>query len=204
MRPLWDQTEWFRPNPICLLASIVQTFKDAKKHHGLAAAVVQARAPWRALWRCAEGQVRVILNHRLHPYSPWGHYSVLVGVDGAHAVLHDPELAPSRRVPREELLLLWSPIAPVCEIAGYTLVAVAARRRRRSPRCPACGMVVPGAIACPTCGRPVPLRPAAALGCVVEGCPERLWAAVSCPHCDGRIERVETVAAAGVLRPLAG
>jgi hypothetical protein len=184
------------------LAARTSLLAQSALDHGLAAIVVQARAPWLALRRCAEGRARVILNHRVHRYSPWGNYSVLVGVEGSHAVLHDPEIGPDRRVRRENLLRLWSPIAPVCEIAGYTLVAVEPRRRKPSPKCPACGVAVPGAITCPTCARPVLLRPAAPLGCVAEGCPERLWTAVYCPYCDGRIERVESVAAAGFLRPV--
>jgi len=173
-------------------------------HHGLAAVVVQARDPWRTLRRCAAAQVRVIVNHRVHAKSPWGHYSVLVHVDEAYAVLHDPEVAPNRRVERGEMLRLWAPVGPVCEIAGHTLVAVEPRRRGPSPACEACGTLIPGAIPCPACRRPVPLRPADALGCIEETCGERLWESVYCPYCDARIEQVTAAAGAGVLQPLLG
>jgi len=173
-------------------------------HHGLTAVVVQARDPWRTLRQCAAEGVRVILNHRVHADSPWGHYSVLVDVDEPHAVLHDPELGPHRRVGRRELLRLWTPVGPLCEIAGYTLVAVEPRRRERSSACEACGAVIPGAIPCPACRRPLPLRPTCALGCLEDACVERLWDAVYCPYCDARIEEVAGAAAAGVLQHVAG
>ncbi len=173
-------------------------------HHGLAAVVVRAREPWRTLRRCADEAVRAILNHRVGGQSPWGHYSVLVDVDGPHAVLHDPEVAPNRRVERSELLALWAPVGPVCEIAGHTLVAFDRRRRGPAPACEACGTLIPGAIPCPACRRPVPLRPAAALGCIEDACTARLWEAVYCPYCDARIEQITGAASAGILEHVAG
>ncbi len=76
---------------------------------GFAAVAIQARHPLQALGLCREPGVRAILNHRLQPDSPAGHYSVLVDLDDKNVVLHDPFLGPSRRLSHAELLDLWQP-----------------------------------------------------------------------------------------------
>src|SRR5439155_26107526 len=76
---------------------------------GLAALTLQARDPWEVLRRGPPRAVRLLLNHRPHADSPAGHYSVLVRVDEAGVVVHDPQVGPARRLTRGGLLELWRP-----------------------------------------------------------------------------------------------
>jgi len=156
---------------------------------GLAALVVQAADPWQTLTRCAAAGVRAILNHRLKADSPLGHYTVLLGVEGDEAILHDPQLGPRRRLDRAELLELWRPSARRSEIPGHTLVAFS-RSGPASASCPRCGTGIPPSIPCPGCRNPIPLRPAAVLGCIEPHCPERLWQRIFCPDCDRGLTQV--------------
>ena len=105
--------------------------KDALSR-GFAAVAFQARHPLQTLRLCCESGMRAILNHRLAPDSPAGHYTVLVDMDARDVVLHDPFYGPSRRVPHAELLELWQPRFPNSEIAGYLLIGIAAAATRRA------------------------------------------------------------------------
>ena len=151
--------------------------------HDLSALVVRASDPWRTLRRCAAAGIRVILNHRLKADSPLGHFTVLLGVEGETVILHDPQFGPERRFDRADLLKLWLPLPGGSEIAGNTLAAFS-RPGPDPATCAGCGTEVPPFIPCPGCRAPIPLRPHAVLGCLGEGCPERLWQRLFCPSCD--------------------
>jgi len=157
---------------------------------GLAAVVFEAADPWRALRRCAEHGLRAIVNHRVRADSPLGHYSVLVEIDDQHAVLHDPQWGPARRLARSDLLSLWLPSGEGCEIRGRVLVAVA-KPELAARLCPTCGTPPPATVVCPRCRGKIPFSPSAALGCTGASCPSREWETVFCPHCDAGL-RSET------------
>src|SRR5690606_37342502 len=109
---------------------------------GLSATVVQSRAPWRQLQVCRENNVRVILNHRPRDHATTGHYTVLVDVDESEALLHDPQFGPHRREPRQALLSLWLPSAPISEITGNVMVALTDAPAAPA-RCKACDTEIP-------------------------------------------------------------
>ena len=161
---------------------------DALKH-GLSALIVQASDPWRVLRQCAAARICVILNHRLKTDSPLGHYTVLLGLEDRHVILHDPQFGPQRRLDRDQLLRLWLPLPQGSEIPGNTLVAFS-RSGSESADCPACSTGMPPSIPCPGCRSAIPLRPAAVLGCVAESCPGRLWRRLFCPDCDRSLTQV--------------
>jgi hypothetical protein len=151
---------------------------------GLEAAIVQARRPWEALRRCGAWPGRCILNHRASAAGCGGHFTVLVAVEEAAVVVHDPLAGPARRLARDEFLALWRPSPP--EVAGHIFIALA---RGPSPAaCPRCGTACPAA-ACPWCRTTFALPPAV-LGCVADGCGERTWERVFCPRCDGGLTSV--------------
>jgi hypothetical protein len=150
---------------------------------GFAAVAIQARHPLQALGLCRETGVRAILNHRLQPDSPAGHYSVLVDLDDKNVVLHDPLFGPSRRLSHAELLDLWQPRFSNSEIVGSTLIAVSAERPEVRP-CRFCRSTTPPYVECPRCNRPVGLQPGALLGCLNNGCIARMWNYICCPSCD--------------------
>jgi hypothetical protein len=153
---------------------------------GLAALVLQASDPWRALVRCHDEGLRVILNHRVAAHAGAGHYSVLASADAGLVMLHDPRVGPHRKVGREEFLRLWQPGSHRPEIAGNVLVALA-RDPPAAPACPTCGGTVPASVGCPHCGHVFSVAPAAALGCGAAPCPARVWNCIFCPGCDGRV-----------------
>jgi hypothetical protein len=150
---------------------------------GFPALVLRARQPWAALQRCRQHAVRAILNHRVERASLSGHYSVLVDVDDKQAVVHDPLKGPDRQLSQAELLWLWQPLAQGSDISGNVLVAVADKATDPSA-CAVCGRQVPASFECPRCHRPIPLHPAAVLGCIDPDCTGRSWGQIFCPHCD--------------------
>jgi hypothetical protein len=156
------------------------------QRRGLEAVIVQARHPWEALRRGAGGAARLLLNHRASRGAGGGHYSVLLGVEEDAIVLHDPLAGPARRLAREEFLALWRPSPP--EVAGHVFLAVA-RGPAAAADCPCCAAGVPAATCCPWCRGAVPLQPGV-LGCVADGCRERVWNQVFCPGCDGGVTAV--------------
>lgn len=156
--------------------------KDALQR-GFSAVALQASDPLRLLLSCRENGVLAILNHRLSPDSPAGHFTVLVGMDDEGVVVHDPSLGPSRRIPFGPLLELWQPRLPGAEIAGNVLIAIADAPPRVGA-CPACSVPIPGAAPCPKCRGDVPLAPSGVVGCVGAGCLNRTWLRVCCPSCD--------------------
>jgi hypothetical protein len=156
---------------------------------GFQALVLQASQPERILRRCQESGCRVILNHRLQTTSGAGHYSVLVGVSETEVVLHDPQVGPSRRLGLAAFLELWRPCRFASEITGQVLVAIG-QGERGFGNCSVCGTSAPSTAECPRCGRPLVLRPTAALGCVAAACPERMWRRIFCPWCDASLQQV--------------
>jgi hypothetical protein len=135
---------------------------------------------------CAEHGLRAILNHRIDPTSPIGHYSVLVRLDGEEAVLHDPQFGPARRLGRADLLGLWGSETRPSDIAGNVLVAFT-DAGTEAITCRACHATSPPSVVCPSCGGPIPLHPAAVLGCAAGSCALRAWEKVFCPRCDGAV-----------------
>ncbi len=177
---LWQRLA--RPGPWDLpRANTHQLAADALRH-GLAALVLQVREPWRALEVIATPAVRVILNHRDREDSPSGHYTVVVGMDGDGVLVHDPARGPGRRLSRAELGALWRPGRGRGEVTGHVLAAFA--KDPPAAACPVCRAALPPLIRCPCCGEPIPLRPAAALGCATDSCPARTWQRLFCPACD--------------------
>ena len=132
---------------------------------------------------CEEHALQVILNHRIEPSSPVGHYSVLVRLGAEDVFLHDPQFGPSRHLSRNSLLKLWCAEPGSSDIAGCVLVAFA-NTPPRATTCPVCNTTSPLAVRCPTCLSPIPLHPAAVLGCVAGSCQMRTWERVFCPQCD--------------------
>lgn len=155
--------------------------KDALSR-GLTAVAIQAPHPLQALVTCRRNGIRAILNHRLRPESPAGHFSVLVGMDADNVIVHDPFVGPSRRIPYAQLLELWQPGYPGSEIAGNLLIGIT-NRNVPSERCRGCDVPMPRSVGCPRCANPVPLAPAELLGCVGD-CLARGWTYVVCPACD--------------------
>src|SRR5262249_35615924 len=147
--------------------------QDAQRR-GLAALIVQARAPWQLLRRCAEVGARAILSHRLHADQPAGHYSVLVGVTEDGIVRNDPLLGPDTAMTREQFLRLWAPAWPPLEVVGHIAVIVAAAPGPQAA-CPRCQAALPAFRGCRRCRERIPLQPGATLGCLSRSCPERLW-----------------------------
>jgi len=150
---------------------------------GFAAVAIQARDPLRALRLCRDTGIRAILNHRLKPDSPAGHYTVLVDIDETNVTLHDPYFGPSRRVTHDVLLKLWQPSLPNSEIVGNFLIGIASDPAP-TPPCEVCQTETRASIPCPRCKNAVPLQPGALLGCLNGGCDARMWNYVCCPSCD--------------------
>jgi hypothetical protein len=172
-----------KPNRFGSVASTTHLMTRDALNRGLAAVAFQACHPLQCLRLCCESGTRAILNHRLTPDSPSGHYSVLVDVDVRDVVLHDPSFGPARRVPHDQFLELWQPNFPNAEIAGYVLIAVAAEPPAPTA-CWLCRTPMPATVACPRCKEPVPLQPSGALGCIDNSCVARTWNYLCCSSCD--------------------
>lgn len=171
-----------KPSRFGAVSSTTYLMAQDALNRGFAAVAIQARHPLQALRLYSQSGTRAILNHRLAQDSPLGHYSVLVDMDEHEVVLHDPLYGPSRRIPCTELLELWKP-RPVSEIAGYTLIAIAAEPPSVAP-CSLCHAPVPHNFACPRCKRPVDSSATALLGCTNHDCVARVWNLICCPSCD--------------------
>ena len=181
---LWEQIA--RPDRNETRAARTHLLAASALRHGLTAVCFEASKPWQVLQRCVAGSVRAILNHRVRPDSPLGHYAVLVGIDEKEAILHDPQLGPDRRLARDELLALWRPADDDSEVAGHVLVAIGPPATGAAS-CGVCDAALPSAIACPKCKSEIPLRPGGVLGCAGRSCPARLWKRLFCPYCDATV-----------------
>lgn len=188
---LWEQIA--RPDRNGTRAARTHLLAANALCHGLSAVCFEAAKPWRVLRRCVAGSARAILNHRVRPGSPLGHYTVLVGIDSSGAVLHDPQAGPNQRVVRESLLALWRPAATGSEVTGHVLVAIGPLEDGPAT-CSVCGTALPESVACPNCKSDVPLRPSAVLGCADEACRGRLWKRLFCPYCDATITATPSLA----------
>ncbi len=165
------------------IASTTHLMAQHAAGQGFAAIAIQARHPLQVLRLCRDSGIRAILNHRLQPDSPAGHYTVLVDVDDHYVVLHDPFFGPARRVPHQELLDLWQPKSSSSEILGNMLIGIS-DERKPTPACEFCHTEVPSKVDCPRCKKAVSLDPGSLLGCVRDGCIARMWNYVCCPSCD--------------------
>jgi hypothetical protein len=172
-----------KPNRFGSVASTTHLMAQDAMNRGLSAVAIQARHPLQALRLCRDGGLRAILNHRLQPDAPTGHYSVLVDIDGKDVVLHDPFFGPSRRLSHGDLLDLWQPRFANSEIVGNALIVVAAGPAL-APVCEFCHTPIPPNVECPQCHKPVGLRPGTMLGCMNNGCIARMWNYICCPYCD--------------------
>lgn len=150
---------------------------------GLAALILKASDPWRALELGVAHGIRIILNHRSAVTSQAGHYAVLVDLDGEDVVLHDPHLGPHRRLTRTDLLELWRPNCGQSEITGQVMVAFA-NAPTSGPACQSCQANLPASVPCAKCQASIPLYPGAVLGCVSVACRARTWEQVYCANCD--------------------
>jgi hypothetical protein len=164
------------------LASTTHLMVSDALKRGFDAVAIKVRHPIFALRCLRDTNIRVILNHRLRPDVPTGHYSVLVEIGDRDVVLHDPYFGPARRMIHGELMQLWDPTAN-SEIAGEVLVAISPPSTA-AVTCEICQTPLPAAVPCPQCGETVKLRPAVAIGCINEKCIARHWLAVCCPKCD--------------------
>jgi hypothetical protein len=151
---------------------------------GFAAVAIQARHPLQALRVCRDSGIRAILNHRLQPDSPVGHYTVFVDIDETNVKLHDPYFGPSRRVTHDVVLDLWQPRLPNSEIVGNFLIGIASAESADGPPCATCHAPFVKVVQCPRCKNAVSLEPVALLGCMNNSCAARLWNYVCCPTCD--------------------
>ena len=131
---------------------------------GLHALAIQLRHPLQALRFCRESGIRAILNHRLNRNSPTGHYTVLVDIDDANVLLHDPFFGPWRRLAHAQLMELWQPRFPNSEIAGNVIIGITPANPPEVTACEFCRTrMLAGR--CPSCKKPVGLQPVALLGC---------------------------------------
>ncbi|HEY0791987.1 MAG TPA: cysteine peptidase family C39 domain-containing protein [Chthoniobacterales bacterium] len=172
-----------KPNRFGSLASTTHLMARDAFNRGFRALAVQVTHPLQSLRLCRDLGIRAIVNHRLKPEAPTGHYAVFVELDGENVVLHDPFYGPSRRLPHAELLELWQPRFPDSEIVGYVLIGIAAQEPAVAA-CPFCRTPFPPAVECPKCQQPVGLEPAALLGCMNRACLARMWNYLCCPSCD--------------------
>ena len=152
-------------------------------NQGFSAIVIQARHPLQVLRICREAGIRAILNQRPRADVATGHYTVLVDLDDKTVVVHDPAAGPSRRMSHAELMQLWQPQSSASEITGNVVIGIAADPAT-IPACEFCHTAMPAKVDCPKCGKAVSLSPAAALGCIRDGCIARMWNFVACPSCD--------------------
>jgi Peptidase C39 family len=172
-----------KPNRFGSLSSTTHLMAMDALNRGFAGVAIQAHHPLQALRLCQQSGIRAILNHRLNQEVAAGHYSVLVSIDDKSVVLRDPFYGPSRRLSHAELLELWQPRFPSCEIAGNVVIGVGLQ----SPSVPACQLChtpFPSNVECPKCKKPVGLRPVAVLGCMNGDCMARMWNFICCPSCD--------------------
>jgi peptidase C39-like protein len=165
------------------LASTTHLMARDALSRGFVSVAIQVRHPLQALRLCRESGVRAILNHRLKPDAPTGHYTVFVDINDSSVVVHDPLAGPSRQLSHAELLELWRPSAPASEIVGNVLIGVATAESEGRP-CRLCRTPILSNVECPRCHKPVSLQPRALLGCLSSACAARMWNYVCCPSCD--------------------
>lgn len=130
-----------------------RTYRLARhaREKGLVSLVVRFHDPWTALllFRRHYPDGGAVLNHRIRPDSGRGHFSVLLDLDTtpgqAAFLLHDPQFGPNRRIPKEEMLQLWTPTSADSEIRGRIAVLirpVTSSVGRPSSPCSRCNNVI--------------------------------------------------------------
>lgn len=142
---LWDELCRDAKKPESSVSVPIRTLHLARnaRSRGLAALPCRLRDPWGFLERLFSNEnarnLRVVLNHRLREDSPLGHFTVPAGVDpgGETLFVHDPLFGPDRPLSRREILSLWTPRGPDCEISG-NIVLLVAQEFSRSVSCPRC------------------------------------------------------------------
>lgn len=107
--------------------SRIQTFRLAAyaKERGLDAVVGRLADPASFLQELDVSRgYQLILNHRLRSDSGLGHFTVFQEwePDEEKIFVHDPQIGPGREIPIRELLELWKPCEPPCEITGNIAV----------------------------------------------------------------------------------
>ncbi len=157
------------------------TFALAKeaRRRSVAAVLGRLRDPWPFLEQCSReaaevpnADFRFVLNHRVRPDSPLGHFSVLVDcrTEDNAVVLHDPQFGPNRTLTAAELRELWTPAGEACEITGCVGILFWRPEHTEQPdrelTCPRCTVRFPlplrldeplpwSVIFCPDCGKVV-------------------------------------------------
>ena len=119
---IWDEIK----TPVS--ASNPNEFRIETRHlasyarkNGLETLVGRLREPLEFLEKLRnECGYRFILNHRIRPDSPLGHFTVFVQnrPEENAEILHDPQKGPERIIVRDELAELWKPFGENCEITG--------------------------------------------------------------------------------------
>jgi hypothetical protein len=158
---------------------------------GYVAMALQARTPWRVLQLAGANGIRLIVNYRMRLSARTGHFAVFVRVEENDIVLHDPQNGPARRIAQTEFLKLWQPGHCASEVSGNVLIAFSAAVNETAP-CRLCRAPLPGSIRCPACSGIIPLQPGVVLGCAANGCTERSWERIFCPHCDAALKDLST------------
>ena len=171
-----------KPNRFGSVSSTTHLMTRHALSLGLNAVAIQTRHPIQVLRLCRDTGVRAILNHRVHPGSSSGHYSVLADIDDKIVVLHDPLFGSARRLPHADIMQLLQPQSSNSEILGNVIIGVG--RFRAAVPCEFCYTAIPSRVDCPSCKKAVSLEPGAMLGCIRDGCIARMWNYICCPFCD--------------------
>ena len=121
-RQIWDEikTPVSASNPNAFRIETHRLASYARKN-GLEALVGRLREPLEFLEKLHnEHGYRFILNHRVRPDSPLGHFTVFVQNRSEEnaVILHDPQKGPEQIIARDELAELWKPFGANCEITG--------------------------------------------------------------------------------------
>jgi Peptidase C39 family len=171
-----------KPNRFGSVSSTTHLMARNAISQGLSAVVIQGRHPIQVLRICQESGIRAILNHRVHPGTASGHYSVLADIDDTNVVLHDPLFGGVRRMSHAGLSQLWQPQSANSEVFGNVVIGIAGPSAAAA--CEFCHTAMPSKVACPNCKNAVGLEPGAILGCIRDGCIARMWNYICCPSCD--------------------
>jgi ABC-type bacteriocin/lantibiotic exporter with double-glycine peptidase domain len=144
---------------------------------------VRARDPFQMLKACERYGVHAIISLRVTEDSDFGHFVAFVAIDGEYVVVHDPDEGPNRRIHRDELMKLQTPLSLKSEIAPRTLILVS-DSVSTFHSCTSCTERFASQIQCSRCKRKVALSFADVLKCSASQCNSRAWDIIVCPGCD--------------------
>ncbi|HET9743528.1 MAG TPA: cysteine peptidase family C39 domain-containing protein [Terriglobales bacterium] len=178
---IWEKIA--KKNNLGSIASTTHLMGKDALERGLSAVVMQARDPIYVLRACQNAKIQTILNHRLAPSSPQGHFTILAGIDAQKVTLNDPFYKRSHNLIYSEFLQLWQPRPGDSEIAGFVLIGIA-EKPIPAQSCQLCRTPFIAEAPCPRCQQPIPLGLTPLLGCLKIDCAARLWSAICCPSCD--------------------